>query len=401
MGLIDISNLVYSGCLKKSYDMSIEIFEDGYRSEIHVYDRGALVTDRDTDFLNEELEYVSDKVANILSRYREIYRYSIVSTSRFGGSYIKDISINRLRDVGVTDVNRVYIDLDSLSIQFSKDVPNKIMDKLLEAYKLNQSCREEYGLLSMLCIDGVEHSDLLGHWESLLSEVVDTLSDVLKRFYVNYVGLLTNNEFRDYMLKRYSDGYVVGYVVGRYHQSMLDCLLHVTIDLGIFRIRDIDVDAVYGFTVENGVVDFNPTNALFNLEYITDGIAGDFCNVLEMMAYVHDAVIRYYVSNGISLYRGYVLVSQVLDNLQLGADSYTCMVDSFTDVIGSIELGDYFEYQGCIFSYDDNLESIDMYIPIREFNTKVMASRVFDVGKLMRSYVNMVEEYSKGIYSIS
>ena len=396
MGLIDISNLVYSGCLKKSYDMSIEIFEDGYRSEIHVYDRGALVTDRDTDFLNEELEYVSDKVANILSRYREIYRYSIVSTSRFGGSYIKDISINRLRDVGVTDVNRVYIDLDSLSIQFSKDVPNKIMDKLLEAYKLNQSCREEYGLLSMLCIDGVEHSDLLEHWESLLSEV-DTLSDVLKRFYVNYVGLLTNNEFRDYMLKRYSDGYVVG----RYHQSMLDCLLHVTIDLGIFRIRDIDVDAVYGFTVENGVVDFNPTNALFNLEYITEGISGDFCNVLEMMAYVHDAVIRYYVSNGISLYRGYVLVSQVLDNLQLGADSYTCMVDSFTDVIGSIELGDYFEYQGCVFSYDDNLESIDMYIPIREFNTKVMASRVFDVGKLMRSYVNMVEEYSKGIYSIS
>ena len=400
MGLIDISNLVYSGCLKKSYDMSIEIFEDGYRSEIHVYDRGALVTDRDTDFLNEELEYVSDKVATIVSRYREIYRYLIVSTSRFGGSYIKDISINRLRDVGVTEVDVVYIDLDSLLIQLSKDVPNKVMDKLLEAYKLNQSCREEYGLLSMLCIDGsnvVEHSDLLEHWESLLSEVVDTLSDVLKRFYVNYVGFLTNNEVKDYMFKHYSDGYVVG----RYHQSMLDCLLHVTIDLGIFRIRDIDVDAVYGFTVENGVVDFNPTNALFNLEYITEDIVVDFCNVLEMMAYVHDAVIGYYVSNGISLYRGYVLVSQVLDNLQLGADSYTCMADSFTDVIGSIELGDYFEYQDCVFSYDDNLESIDMYIPIREFNTKVMASRVFDVGKLMRSYVNMVEEYSKGIYSIS
>lgn len=362
-----------------------------------MYDRGALVTGRDTDFLNEELEYVSDKVANILSRYREIYRYSIVSTSRFGGSYIKDISINRLRDVGVTDVNRVYIDLDSLSIQFSKDVPNRVMGKLLEAYEFNQSCREEYGLLSMLCIDGVEHSDLLEHWESLLSEVVDTLSDVLKRFYVNYVGFLTNSEVKDYMFKHYSDGYVVG----RYHQSMLDCLLHVTIDLGIFRIRDIDVDAVYGFTVENGIVDFNPTNALFNLEYITEDIVVDFCNVLEMMAYVHDAVIGYYVSNGISLYRGYVLVSQVLDNLQLGADSYTCMADSFTDVIGSVELGDYYEYQGCVFSYDDSLESIEMYIPIREFNTKVMASRVFDIGKFMRSYVDMVEEYSKGIYSIS
>ena len=400
MSLLDVSNLIYSGCLKKSYDMSIEIFEDGYRSEIHVYDRGALVTDRDTDFLNEELEYVSDKIANILSRYREIYRYSIVSTSRFGGSYVKDISINHLRDMGVTAVDGVYIDLDSLSIRFSRDVPNKVMDKLLEAYKINQSCREGYGL-SMFCVDGVEYSDWMEHWESLLSEVVDTLSDVLKRFYVNYVGLLTNNEVKDYMLKRYSGGIVDGYVVGRYHHSMSDCLLHVTIDLGIFRIRDIDVDAVYGFTVENGVVDFNPTNSLFNLKYITEDIVGDFCNVLEMMAYVHDAVIRYYVSNGISLYRGYVMVSQVLDNLQLGADSYTCMADSFTDVIGSVELGDYFEYHGCVFSYDDSLESVEMYIPIWWLNTKVMASMVFDVGKFMRSYVDMVEEYSKGVYSIS
>lgn len=151
----------------------------------------------------------------------------------------------------------------------------------------------------------------------------------------------------------------------------------------------------------NGVVDFNPINSLYNLKYITDDIYGDFCNVLEMMAYVHDAVIRYYVSNGISLYRGYVLVSHVLGNLQLGADSYTCMADSFTDVIGSVELGDYYEYHGCVFSYDDSLESIEMYIPIREFNTKVMASRVFDVGKFMRRYVDMVEEYSRGIYSIS
>lgn len=38
--------------------------------------------------------------------------------------------------------------------------------------------------------------------------------------------------------------------------------------------------------------------------YITEDIVVDFCNVLEMMAYVHDAVIGYYVSNGISLYRG-------------------------------------------------------------------------------------------------
>lgn len=391
-----LEDLVNSLDSIKDYTVGVEVFEDGYRSEIHVYNRGALVTDKDTDFLNEELEYVSDKIANVLSRYREIYRYSIVSTSRFGGSYIKDISINHLRGVGVTEVDRVYSDLDSLSIQFSKDVPNKVMGKLLEAYEFNQSCREGHGL-SMFCVDGVEYSDWMEHWESLLSEVVDTLYGVLKRFYVNYVGLLTNNEVKDYMLRHYSDGYVVG----RYHQSMSDCLLHVTIDLEIFRIRDIEVDAVYGFTVGDGVVDFNPINALFNFKYITEDIVVDFCNVLEMMAYVHDAVILYYVSNVLSLYRGYVLVSQVLDNLDLDSARYICMADRFTDVIGSIELGDYYEYQGCVFSYDDSLESIEMYIPIREFNTKVMASRVFGIGKFMRSYVDMVEEYSKGIYSIS
>lgn len=102
----------------QDYTMGVEIFEDGYRSEIHVYDRGRLITDRDRDFLNEELEYVSGKVATIVSRYREIYRYSIVSTSRFGGSYITDIDSRMLRDVGVIDVDRVYSDLDSLSIQF-------------------------------------------------------------------------------------------------------------------------------------------------------------------------------------------------------------------------------------------------------------------------------------------
>jgi hypothetical protein len=390
--------------LKKSldsiqdYTMGVEIFEDGYRGEIHVYDdRGRLLTDRDSDFLKEELEYVSDRIATIVSRYREIYRYSIVSTSRFGGSYITDIDSRMLRDVGVTDVERVYSDLDSLSIQFSADIPKVVISKLLEAYEFNQSCREEY-CVSMLSIDSDgEYSGWLTYWGSLLSEVVDTLSDVLKRFYVNYVGLLTNNEVRGYMLKRYSDGYVSGYMVGRYHQSMSDCLLHVVIDLGLFRLRDIDVDAIHGFTVEDGVIDFNPIHASYKLKYITDDIVGDFCDMLEMVAYVHDAVVGYYKSNIVSLYRGYVLCSNVLDTLPLCADEYTCMAERFVDEIGSVQLDDYYEFNGCVFSYDDNLESIEMYIPIRELSTKVMASRVFNVGKFMWIYLDMIREYSKGV----
>lgn len=364
----------------------IEIYSEGYNGGVRVYQN----TKDISDLYRDEIKYINQRIATIVSRYREMYRYQIMMSSTYGGGWRVEFD-NQIRDIGFDGIDLVYSDLESLSIQFSEEL-NGVIDTVLDAYVYSRTCNDVCGVLSQY----VDDSDR-AYWVELLDKVVNCITDILGRFYVNYVGFLTNNEVKDYMFKHYSDGYVVG----RYHQSMLDCLLHVTIDLGIFRIRDIDVDAVYGFTVENGVVDFNPTNALFNLEYITEDIVVDFCNVLEMMAYVHDAVIGYYVSNGISLYRGYVLVSQVLDNLQLGADSYTCMADSFTDVIGSIELGDYFEYQDCVFSYDDNLESIDMYIPIREFNTKVMASRVFDVGKLMRSYVNMVEEYSKGIYSIS
>ena len=369
---------------------------------MEVYNGGVRVyqnTKDISDLYRDEIKYINQRIATIVSRYREMYRYQIMMSSTYGGGWRVEFDANQIRDIGFDGIDLVYSDLESLSIQFSEElndvidgVIDGVIDTVLDAYVYSRTCNDVCGVLSQY----VDDSDR-AYWVELLDKVVNCITDILGRFYVYYVGLLTNRDVIEYMLQRYNNGYVVG----RYHQSMLDCLLHVTIDLGIFRIRDIDVDAVYGFTVENGVVDFNPTNALFNLEYITEDIVVDFCNVLEMMAYVHDAVIGYYVSNGISLYRGYVLVSQVLDNLQLGADSYTCMADSFTDVIGSIELGDYFEYQDCVFSYDDNLESIDMYIPIREFNTKVMASRVFDVGKLMRSYVNMVEEYSKGIYSIS
>lgn len=365
----------------------IEIYSEGYNGGVRVYQN----TKDISDLYRDEIKYINQRIATIVSRYREMYRYQIMMSSTYGGGWRVEFDANQIRDIGFDGIDLVYSDLESLSIQFSEEL-NGVIDTVLDAYVYSRTCNDVCGVLSQY----VDDSDR-AYWVELLDKVVNCITDILGRFYVYYVGLLTNRDVIEYMLQRYNNGYVVG----RYHQSMLDCLLHVTIDLGIFRIRDIDVDAVYGFTVENGVVDFNPTNALFNLEYITDDIVVDFCNVLEMMAYVHDAVIGYYVSNGISLYRGYVLVSQVLDNLQLGADSYTCMADSFTDVIGSIELGDYFEYQDCVFSYDDNLESIDMYIPIREFNTKVMASRVFDVGKLMRSYVNMVEEYSKGIYSIS
>lgn len=273
--------------MKFGIEIYSEGYSEGYNGGVRVYQN----TKDISDLYRDEIKYVNQRIATIVSRYREMYRYQIMMSSTYSVGWRVEFDANQIQDVGFNGTNSgvdsIYSDLDSLSIQFSEEL-NGVLDNVVKAYEFSRECNDVCGVKSQY----VGNEDKR-YWEELLDTVVKGITDVLERFYV------------------------------------------------------------------------------------------------------------YYVSNGISLYRGYVLVSQVLDNLQLGADSYTCMADSFTDVIGSIELGDYFEYQGCVFSYDDSLESIEMYIPIREFNTKVMASRVFDVGKLMRSYVDMVEEYSRGIYSIS
>ena len=220
----------------------IEIFSEGYKSAIRIYQNGKDVS----GLYRDEIQYVNQRIATIVSRYREMYRYQIMMSSTYGGGHIVEFDANQIRDIGFDGIDLVYSDLESLSIQFSEEL-NSVIDTVLDAYVYSRTCNDVCGVLSRY----VDDSDR-AYWVELLDKVVNCITDILGRFYVYYEGLLTNNEFRDYMLKRYSDGYVVG----RYHQSMSDCLLHVTIDLGIFRIRDIDVEAIYGFTVKDGVVDF-------------------------------------------------------------------------------------------------------------------------------------------------
>lgn len=377
----------------------IEIFSKGYKSAIRIYQNGKDVS----ELYRDEIQYVNQGIAMVVSRYREMYRYQIMMSSTYGGGHIVEFDANQIQAMGFNGVDRVYSDLESLSIQFSEEL-NSVIDAVLDAYVYSRTCNDVCGVLSQY----VDDSDR-AYWVELLDKVVNDIAVILGRFYVYYVGLLTNRDVIEYMLQRYNNGSADGYVVGQYHNELATGILHMRIDIELYRIQDVEVDIAHTYWIDVGdeyvggyrvIWDSIMKNAYY-LPLVTKDSAKGLCDVLEMMAYVNDAVIRYYVSNGISLYRGYVLVSHVLGNLRLGADSYTCMADSFTDVIGSVELGDYFEYHGCVFSYDDSLESIEMYIPIREFNTKVMASRVFDVGKFMRRYVDMVEEYSKGIYSIS
>lgn len=258
----------------------IEIFSEGYKSAIRIYQNGKDVS----DLYRDEIQYVNQRIAMVVSRYREMYRYQIMMSSTYGGGYIVEFDANQIRDIGFDGIDLVYSDLESLSIQFSEEL-NSVIDTVLDAYVYSRTCNDVCGVLSRY----VDDSDR-AYWVELLDKVVNGIAGVLERFYVYYVGLLTN------------------------------------------------------------------------------------------------------LDNQVGLNRGGLRTF----------DGYQEIVDDFLDVVlNRHDIPDYYECGGIVFNYDDISDRVDMFIPIEKLSNKVMASRVFDIGKFMRSYVDMVEEYSKGIYSIS
>lgn len=52
----------------------IEIFSKGYKSAIRIYQNGKDVS----GLYRDEIRYVNQRIATIVSRYREMYRYQIM-----------------------------------------------------------------------------------------------------------------------------------------------------------------------------------------------------------------------------------------------------------------------------------------------------------------------------------
>lgn len=355
----------------------IEIFREGYGSAIQIYQNGKDVS----DLYRDEIQYVNQRIATIVSRYREMYRYQIMMSSTYGGGHIVEFDANQIRDIGFDGIDLVYSDLESLSIQFS-DGLNGVIDSVLDAYVYSRTCNDVCGVLSRY----VDDSDR-AYWVELLDKVVNGIADVLERFYVYYVGLLTNRDVIDYMLQRYDKGFVVG----RYHNELTNSILHLTIDIELYRIQDVEVDIAHTYWIDVGdeyvggyrvIWDSIMKNAYY-LPLVTKGSAKGLCDVLEMIGYVNDAMLGYYQDNQIDLVRGDLCKS----------DRYQSVAENFLDaVLNQVDIPDYYECGGIVFNYDDISDMVDMFIPIENLSNKVMASRVFDVGRFVAYYRDMLIE---------
>ena len=355
----------------------IEIFSEGYKSAIRIYQNGKDVS----DLYRDEIQYVNQRIAMVVSRYREMYRYQIMMSSTYGGGHIVEFDTNQIQAMGFNGVDRVYSDLESLSIQFSEEL-NGVIDIVLDAYVYSRTCNDVCGVLSRY----VDDSDR-AYWVELLDKVVNDIADILGRFYVYYVGLLTNRDVIEYMLQRYDKGLVVG----RYHNELAIGILHMRIDIELYRIQDVEVDIAHTYWIDVGdeyvggyrvIWDSIIKNAYY-LPLVTKGSAKGLCDVLEMIAYVNDAMLGYYQDNQIDLVCGDFCKS----------DRYQSVAESFLDVVlNRVDIPDYYECDGIVFNYDNNTDIIEMFIPIEKLSTKMMASRVFNVGRFVDYYRDMLVE---------
>lgn len=355
----------------------IEIFSEGYKSAIRIYQNGKDVS----DLYRDEIQYVNQRIAMVVSRYREMYRYQIMMSSTYGGGYIVEFDANQIRDIGFDGIDLVYSDLESLSILFSEEL-NGVIDIVLDAYVYSRTCNDVCGVLSRY----VDDSDR-AYWVELLDKVVNDIADILGRFYMYYVGLLTNRDVIEYMLQRYDKGLVVG----RYHNELANGILHMRIDISLYRIQDVEVDIAHTYWIDVGdeyvggyrVIWDSIMKNVYYLPLVTKGSAKGLCDVLEMVAYVNDAMLGYYQDNQIDL---------ALGNFKQ-SDEYDARYCQFLDVVSNrVDIPDYYECGGIVFNYDDSTEVIEMFIPIGMLRKKVMASSVFEVSQFVVWYNTMLVE---------
>ena len=351
----------------KGYRFGLDISSCGYSSIIRIYGREGV---RPISKLELENEYINTRLAKLISRYREVYRYRIMVSHRYNLFNVVDIDTNQLRSMGINDVDSVYSDLDSVSIYFGSRLG--IAESIMEINDFREWCMREFGV-DPLYAKGSDYDDWYRDCVKDLEDVVSKIECVLERFYAYYVGgLLTNMGITQYLLGRYNKGLVVG----RYHSELDKALLMITIDMGIHMLRDVVVDIAHTFTDDSrdDVVFHDIGGAWYDVSTVSgDGIEW-FCNVLEMVAYVNDAMLSYYDKNGIGIYRS-VMADGTVDK---------GLVEKFLDRVG--QMFDYCVCNGVLYSYDRGMDDIEISIPIHMLSSKVMASRTFDISRFETFY---------------
>ena len=180
-----------------------------------------------------------------------------------------------------------------------------------------------------------------------------------------------------------------------YHSNVIKIgTIYADIDVEYTRVTSFRFDVVNTFSVSFRDNQYDVgyiRNSEFCYDITREELSSDEVDgilyVLETLAYLHD---------------------MVLDNVDgeyafnVRADDIGSVTNSFLRLHrnGTLRYGTTY-VRGCVGEFDEEDYKVSLVVHVDDLFVKVMASRVFDIGKFMRSYVDMVEEYSKGIYSIS
>ena len=238
-------------------------------------------------------------------------------------------------------------------------------------------------------------SERVGEWLGYMNQVVDGVEEVLRGLYGIYVGMMANHEVAKYVLER-SDG---GLVRSVYHSDLGDSV-DIKVNIGIDGIRMVDyyLDVLYSYQIDDkGNVrgKTNHSNQI-DIQNLGMGDSDDLCrlvNILEMMAYINDKIIGYYLHKSWD-YFGDIdsdIIVSTSESVKELSQRFMEIANEEDDGAMSETVGE----KGAICELDDLYYGYGLVIDMKAslLSKKVMASRVFTFKTFYDMYLKILEEF--------
>lgn len=358
------------------------------------------------DSYSNEIEYVKVKLASVFSRYRELMSYLMVcsdvnDTSSRNVIVSKLVREGKLRNDYVDDeiwesvvknvsILRYKLGSEEIEVQFSNT--SDILSNFIKAHNLRVTSEMDD------TIDDI--SDRVGEWLGYMNQFVDGVGEVLKGLYGIYVGMMANVEVAKYVLERSADGLVRSV----YHSSLADSFnIKVNVYMGDVTMTNYYLDMVYGYQIDDkgNVRGKKHSLNMIDMQNLGMGDSDDLCrlvNILEMMAYINDKLISYYLPKTWDYFGDvdrdiHVSMSESIRELSqrfmVTADDSS--EDSLSEIVG---------HNGVICELDDVYNGYGLVLEMKSslFCKKLMASVVFDIGLVEWYYVDLLVEYAKAVF---
>ena len=353
-----------------------------------------------------EIEYVKVKLASAIGRYRELMSY-LMTCSDVNDTGSKSVSISELGDTICYPIDRgvlkrvqetvSQIDYkqgsETIEIRFISDMSRN--DDILRNLVKAQDIRVASGMDDT--ID--DTSERVGEWLGYMNQFVDGVEEVLRGLYGIYVGMMANHEVAKYVLERSDDG-----LVRSVYRSDLGDSVDIKVNIGIDGIRMLDyyVDVLYGYQIDDKGNVRGKTNRSnqIDIQNLGMGDSDDLCrlvNILEMMAYINDKIIGYY------LHKSWDYFGDIDSDIIVStSESVRELSQRFMEVANEEDeaISETIGEEGAICELDDLYYGYGLVIDIKAslLSKKVMALRVFDVVLIEWYYLVLLVAYAKSVF---